>query len=176
MFWKKNKKNEFACIECGEIHSEWPALAYSSPTNFHNLSEKEQEEIAELTTDFCIIEYEDQTDRFIRVSLNQKITDSKEELQYGLWVTLSEKSFKDYEKNYNNENHEVEYFGWLSSYLPDYHSTISIPTTVVTQPGNQRPIIYPHKDHDHQFVRDFNNGISSHEAQRRVDAMLNNVG
>lgn len=45
----------------------------------------------------------------------------------------------------------------------------------MTQKGNQRPQIFPHQDYDHDFVRDFYNGISAHEAQRRVDEMMGNT-
>ena len=176
MFWRKKRpsKNEYKCSICGQIHSEWPALTYSSPTNYFQLSEEEKATIANLDSDFCIINYEDQTDRFIRVTLSMKVIDSEEDLDYGLWVSLSEKSFNDYEENYNNPNHETTYFGWLCNTLPDYENTMSIPINVVTQLGDQRPKIFPHKDHDHQFVRDFYNGITSHEAQRRVDEMMKN--
>ena len=47
-------------------------------------------------------------------------------------------SFQDYSDNYNNENHETKYFGWLSNNLPDYDFTGSIPTTVFTRTGNSR--------------------------------------
>jgi hypothetical protein len=178
MFWKKRKKkneSEFACVECGQIHSGWPALAFSSPANYHELKEEERENIAEIDSDFCTITYPDQTDRFIRVSLTQLVNDAQEDLEYGLWVSLSEKSFENYRENYNNDNHITEYFGWLCSRIPEYENTQSIPTTVVTQAGNQRPIIYPHKDHDHPFVQDYYQGISSHEAQKRVDDMLADI-
>jgi len=170
--WKKKKQPDYTCSECGEVHSGWPALAYTSPTNYNTLSEEDQNNLGELSEDFCVIDYGDQISRFIRVSLTQQVNDSKEDLDYGLWVSLSEKSFKDYHDNYNNTDHEVEYFGWLCNQLPDYEDTLSIPTTVVTQPGNSRPRIYPHQSHDHPFVKDFYKGVTAHEAQKRVDAMM----
>ena len=178
MLWKKKpqKESKNTCSECGSSHSDWPALAFNSPNNYHQLTDQEKEDITQISTDFCLIHYSDQIDRFIRVNLFQKIIDSDEELNYGLWVSLSEESYLDYEENFDNENHQVEYFSWLCSYISEYESTISIPMTVVTQPGNARPIIYPHKDHDHQFVFDYYNGISSHEAQARVNMMMKNVG
>ncbi|MEM6377907.1 MAG: DUF2199 domain-containing protein, partial [Bacteroidota bacterium] len=130
-------------------------------------------EWASLDSDFCVIHFPDQTVRFIRVVLTQEVLDAEEDLDYGLWVSLSEQSFQNYQENFKNRHHETQYFGWLSNLLPDYEDTMSIPTTVVTQKGNQRPSIFPHKDHDHEFVIDFYQGISAHEAQRRVDNMLN---
>jgi len=79
------------------------------------------------------MEYPDQTDRFIRCVLFQKINDCCENLEYGLWVSLSEKSFDDYYENYNNENHETQYFGWLSNSIPDYEFDINIPKKIITK-------------------------------------------
>ena len=95
MFWKKkkNKTTEFKCSKCGKVHSEWPALTFKSPANYDFLSDKEKTELGKLDSDFCEIHYEDQIDRFIRVTLTQKVNDTCENLDYGLWVSLSEKSY-----------------------------------------------------------------------------------
>lgn len=176
MFWRKKKRTKYACSECGELHSGWPALSFSAPGNYDVLSEEEQNSIADLDADFCIIYHEDQVDRFIRVSLSQLVLNSEEDLNYGVWVSLSEESFNDYKENFTNKNHEVQYFGWLCNNIPEYDSTNSIPTTIVTQKGNQRPVIYPHKNHGHRLVFDFYNGISSHEAQNRVNQLIEDDG
>ncbi|CAM1341747.1 DUF2199 domain-containing protein [Tenacibaculum amylolyticum] len=176
MFWrkKKNKKDNYICSECGEIHEVWPALAYNSPSSYFNLDEKEKNTIATLNSDFCTIDYPDQTDRFIRVVLKQRIIDYDDTLEYGLWVSLSEKSFINYSDNYKNSNHEEKYFGWLANLLPDYNFKENIPTTVVTKLGNERPEIFPHEDFDHPFVKDYYNGITKEEAEKRIHRMLKN--
>lgn len=84
---------------------------------------------------------------------------------------MSEKSFQDYSDNFNNENHETQYFGWVSNELTDYKFTSSIPTTVVTKTGIQRPQIIPHDDFDHPFVYDYYHGITKKEAERRINEM-----
>jgi hypothetical protein len=166
---------KYTCSCCGKEHEEWPALAYISPTNYNILPAEDKQRIGELESDFCIIRHEDQTDRFIRCTLTQKVSDHCEDLEYGLWVSLSEKSFQDYTENFKNEHHETTYFGWLSNDLPDYTFNESIPTTVNTRKGNQRPEIVPHKDFDHPFVHDYYNGISKVEAERRIRAMLKGI-
>lgn len=178
MFWKrkKNKSTEFKCSECGQVHSEWPALTFKSPANYDYLSEKEKAEIGKLDTDFCEIHYEDQIDRFIRVTLTQKVIDACENLEYGLWVSLSEKNYSDYKDNFNNPNHETGYFGWLCSNISEYGNTLSIPCDVMTKNGNDRPEIFPHKGFDHPFVRDYYNGILKNEAENRITEMIKNVG
>lgn len=75
---------KYVCSSCGQEHEEWPALAYSSPTHFNDLTDEEKQTIGELKNDFCIIRYPDQTDRFMRCTLTQKVIDHCEDLQYGL--------------------------------------------------------------------------------------------
>jgi hypothetical protein len=162
------------CSSCGKKHTEWPALAYDAPFHYNELAGEEKDTIAELTTDFCVIKHPDQTDFFIRGTLIQKVIDHCEDLHYGLWVSLSEKSFKDYKENFKND-HEAEYFGWLCNDIPQYVFNESIPTTVVTQPGGNRPEIFPHQDFDHPFVKDYYNGITKAEAERRIEAMIKAV-
>jgi len=165
------KPHQYKCDSCGQMHEGWPALTYDQPLSWMILSEEEKEK-GELTSDFCIIDHEDGTYRFIRVVLIQKVIDHCEDLEYGVWVSLSEKSFDDYKKNFKNSNHTTSYFGWFNSLLNDYEDTAGIPMTVETQAENQRPIIFPHKDHDHEFVRDFYSGISKKEAETRVNDLL----
>jgi hypothetical protein len=166
---------KYTCSCCGQEHEEWPALTYNSPTPYDLLSDEDKKNIAELDSDFCVIRHPEQIDRFIRGTLTQKVVDHCENLDYGLWVSLSEKSFQDYFDNFKNENHETKYFGWLSSDLPDYDFKESIPTTVYTLTGNQRPEIVPHEDHEHPFVRDYYNGITKVEAERRIKEMLEGI-
>lgn len=163
---------KYTCSCCGQQHEEWPALTYTSPTDYNILSEEDKQNIGELDSDFCVIHYSDQTDRFIRCTLTQKVIDHCEDLEYGLWVSLSEKSFQDYSDNYDNKEYETMYFGWLSNDLPDYEFKESIPTTVFTRTGNHRPEIVPHEGFDHPFVKDYYNGITKAEAEKRINAML----
>jgi len=106
-------------------------------------------------------------------TLTQKLNDACETLEYGLWVSLSERSYEDYKENFNNQNHETGYFGWLCSNIPQYGETTSIPCDVVTKTGNSRPEIFPHQDFDYPFVKDYYQGISKQEAENRIQEMLN---
>lgn len=165
---------KYICSNCGEEHEDWPALTFISPHFYHILDNEQKKELGELDSDFCTITHS-RVDRFIRVVLKPKVNNHCNDLEYGLWVSLSEKSFNDYSDNYNNTSHEVGYFGYLSNNIPGYPSTLSIHMDVFTQPGNSRPIIVPHEDYDHPFVSDYYNGISKQEAESRIKAMLGEV-
>lgn len=168
-----NDTIKYICDCCGKEHESWPAITYNAPNSYSNLSSEEKEEIAVIDQDFCVIKYaDDHIDRFIRVVFIQKVNDHCENLEYDFWVSLRETSFKDYLENFDNENHETQYFGWLSNYIPQYQFSNSIPTTVVTKSGNDRPEIFPHNDFDHPFVKDFYNGITKEEAEKRIREIL----
>ncbi|WHF51203.1 DUF2199 domain-containing protein [Chryseobacterium gotjawalense] len=167
--------SKYKCSVCGEIHHDYPALNFAYPNSYYWLTEEQKNSFpVHIDSDFCTIEYPDRTDRFIRVVLKQKIAKSGLYLEYGLWVSVSEESYEDYVANFNNENHETIYFGWLSNALPDYKFEKSIPMDVKTKSGNQRPEIYPHLDFDHPFVHDFYHGITKEEAEKRIHNMLSN--
>lgn len=163
---------KFKCSCCGEIHDEWPAIAFVSPDNYNCLSEKDKKSIGFLNEDFCVISYIDQVDRFIRCTLTQKVNDHCEDLDYGFWVSLSEKSYLDYEQNFKKETSLNSYFGWLCNDILDYEFKVSIPMDVINRKNGERPELIPHRDFDHPFVKDYYNGISKKEAERRISNML----
>lgn len=167
---------KYVCSCCGKEHEEWPALTFKSPDSFSILTDKQKDEIAEIDSDFCVTKHLEQTDRFIRCTLTQKVIDHCEDLEYGLWVSLSEKSFQDYSDNYKNENHETTYFGWLSNDIPEYDFEESIPTNVITKTGSQRPEIVPHESCNHPSVHYYYNGITKAEAENRIKSMIAGTG
>lgn len=162
------------CEKCGKIHDEWPALDFIAPEHYYLLSDEDKEKyVKELSDDFCVIEYEDQTDYFIRCVLFQKVLDYCNDLQYGVWVSLSEKSFDDYNADFLSDEQNATYFGYLCNQFPDYEYTLAIRMNVVTQNNRLRPEVIPHSDQmDVPFVRDYYEGITKEEAERRIKCMM----
>ena len=171
--WRK-KKIRFKCSQCGEIHDDWPAITNNAPWHYHQLTEEEKNTISNLDSDFCEIKWKEQTDRFIRVVLVIPVNDTPLDLEYGLWVSLSESSFKDYDENCENLEHETGYFGWICNKLTGYKDTLQVPADVIVKNGTQRPLLHLHENHDHPLVYDFLKGISKDEAERRIHEVLNN--
>src|SRR6185369_1884704 len=127
----------------------------------HILSDEDKTNMAQVDEDFCIIRHEDQTDYFIRAVLKQKVKDNCQDLDYGIWVSLSEKSFKDYSSKFDSGGNESIYFGYFSNKIPEYGDTLSIKTNVVVTKGNNRPEVIPHDDQmGNDFVSDYYEGIS----------------
>ena len=175
MFWnkfKKKKENQFKCSTCGKVHEELASIGFKTPFHYDILSDKEKSEIAEISDDFCIIKHPDQTDRFIRTVLNLKTENPSEELIYGVWVSVSEKSFNEYKSNYNTQTEEKIYFGIICNEISDYEeSTIGLHVNVITRLDDLRPEITPHKS-NHKLVSDWENGITLHEAYSRIEKIL----
>lgn len=167
---------KFTCTCCGIEQDEYPALGYKTPVYYHSLSEEEKEK-AQIDSDTCIVEDGEHTHRFIRVVLRQKVNDSCQDLDYGVWVSLSEKSFTDYTENCKLEDHKEIYFGWLNASFPPYEleEMEGIKTDVITQGGNSRPFIeiQTNQDKPSRFVDDYHNGISKEEAENRINWALN---
>ena len=167
---------KFKCSCCGKVHEEWPALTFISPDNYDCLSEIDKKSIGHLDNDFCTINHKQQTDRFIRCTLTQKVNDHCEDLDYGLWVSLSQKSYIDYEEKFKKESEEKVYFGWLCNDILGYEFSESIPMNVVTRNNGLRPELFPHESFEHPFVKDYYNGILKKEAERRISEMLEIAG
>jgi hypothetical protein len=172
-FQKNKKLAEFKCSICGKIHDELPALGFMSPLYYEILDKKDKEEIAELSSDFCVINHENQTDRFIRTTLTVPINDVCQDLDYGIWVSLSEKSFNEYQTEFKNNVEGKTYFGMISNEIPDYEeSTLGLHVNVNVQGGGIRPQITLHRI-DHKLISDLENGISIQEAEKRIERMKN---
>lgn len=177
MFWKKSKKRkEYKCPSCGEIHDSLPALAFKAPDYYCFLSDEEKENIAELSNDFCIIRHPEQTDRFIRTTMTMQVMDACDDLDYGLWVSVSEKTFNEYKAEFKKNVEGKTYFGRICNEIQDYKdTTLGLHVNIVTRANGIRPEIIPHQT-DHYLVSDWENGISISEAEKRVAEMVNNAG
>ena len=163
----------YTCSKCGEEHEGWPALTFKAPDFYVQLG-KEEREKAYFTPDLCVVQHGDQTDRFIRCVMHQKVNEHCQDLEYGLWVSVSEKSYEDYVKNFNNASHKTQYFGWLSNWFPEYEKFVWIKMHIaVDNANNQRPKAFVQivNDPGIPLVRDYFQGISKEAAQARMDRL-----
>ena len=164
---------KYICSCCGQEHESWPALTFILPDPYLDLTDEEKEEIAEIDKDFCIIHHADQTDYLIRCTLTQKVNNHCEDLDYGIWVSVSEQNFNEYKANYHNTDYQATYFGWLCSAIWGYEFDEYIPTNVITQQQDgHRPEVMPHEDCEHPFVVDYYRGISKEEAEARIRVIV----
>jgi hypothetical protein len=129
----------FRCTTCDEWHEGLPRdFAFDAPLPYASLSKVERED-AHLTSDVCEIG----PDRFVRLCLEIPILGGSGPLVYGVWISLSEKSYSEYLAHWDDPRRYQKgpYFGWFSSRLPGYPDTVHLKTRAHLRPTPLRPVI-----------------------------------
>jgi len=158
----------FTCTCCGKIHEGSPSFAFNAPDHYANLTEEKKGAIGKLSSDFCTITHEDRTDYFIRTVLEIPIHGVEEPFTWGVWVSLSKKSFDRYVDTYDSPVDGEGFFGWLCNAIPNYpNGPSSRPTDVIVQLNRQRPKLVLHRAEQEEdpLVVDQHEGITVERAQ-----------
>jgi hypothetical protein len=123
-----------------------------------------------LDEELCVI---DQQHYFMRGRLCIPIHDNSEPFEWGVWISLSEASFKHALAHWEQPGREDEpaYFGWLSNDIPGYPSTLNLKTHVHTRPIGERPTI-DLEPTDHPLAREQRIGISLTRVREIVEIGL----
>lgn len=119
--------------------------------------------------DFCVVSYATrETDRFIRCLLPLPVPQLADEFCFGVWMSVSEKSWNVYRDGYDSGQYEEELcFGYLMHEIPEYPGSLLLHANVVFQPGNQRPNVYLH-DAEHPLVAAQCDGVDVTQVERWV--------
>lgn len=161
----------FKCNCCGDIHEGSPSFAFRAPDQYTCLSDEQKSQMATLTEDFCTITHGEGTDRFIRAVLEVPIHGIEEPFLWGVWVSLSEKSFARYKETYDKPVAGEGFFGWVCNDISLYPYDQSRPSDVVVQLGRNRPKVVLHRGdpEDDPLVIDQVQGISIARAQELAE-------
>jgi hypothetical protein len=164
----------FKCTCCGEIHEGSPSIAFRAPDYYACLSEEQKASWGKLSSDFCTITKDENTDYFIRTILEVPIHGVDEPFLWGVWVSVSKKSFDRCWETYENPIEGEGYFGWVCNEIPGYPYPESRPADVIVQLDGQRPKVILHRGEteDDQLVIDQMNGISVAQAQQLAENAL----
>ena len=76
--------------------------------------------MGKLSSDFCVITDTEGTDYFIRAVLEVPIHGAEKPFLWGVWVSLSQESFKRYWDTYDDPQVGEGFFGWLCNKIPVY--------------------------------------------------------
>ena len=127
-----------------------------------------------LTEDFCTITHSEGTDRFIRAVLEVPIHGVEQPFLWGVWVSLSEKSFDRYRETYNEPIVGECFFGWVCNQIVLYPYEHPRPADVVIQGARSRPLVVLHRGdpEDDLLVIDQGQGISVARAQELAERAL----
>lgn len=148
------------CKICGKAHDELPALGFNIPDYANLVSEDQREQRVKIDDELCAV---DEEFFFIRTSLSIPIHAYKDDLNFSVWVSLSQEHFMSYIENFDSP--EIgPYFGWFANEFNFKEQlTLNMKTTVHFQSGGLRPLIKL-KESDHPFAVAQKNGVSLDEA------------
>ena len=154
------------CHRCGEEHEGLPLdWAYDLPAYW----EGPQADGDFLSEDLCIWTDEDgKRCFFVRGILPIPVRDTGEVFAYGVWSSLSERSYERLIERWDDEQREDEppYFGYLSNNLPGYPDTLNLHLAVATRSVALRPsfTLLP-RDEPHPLIEEQWQGITTARVQ-----------
>lgn len=148
----------FKCAGCDEWHEGMPSFGTTAPLYYHGIPDAERGERCELNSDFCIIDGEF---FFVRGCVAIPVIGHDEPFTWGLWVSLSKNSFRDYLDHFDAEDRDERgpYFGWLAISLSVYPEDETLKARVHPRKPDLRPLIELEPT-DHPLAIEQRNGIS----------------
>ena len=110
---------------------------------------------------------------FIRGLLTIPVLDAQDDFRYGLWSSLSKRSFERVLELWDDpaRTEEPPYFGWLANSPPGYPDTRGLAVDVVTAELDLRPQLVLH-DADHPLVHEQRTGITLDRVRRIAELTL----
>jgi hypothetical protein len=150
-----------------------PALAWDYPLYYFSIPEDEREHRCEVTTDTCVVDNEV---FFVRGSLEIHVHHENQPFGWGVWVSLSEKSFCKYLELYDVEERDQEgpFFGWLSASIKIYPETENLKTMVHLRNNGVRPLIELEPT-NHPLAVEQREGITRERVAEIYEAMLHST-
>ncbi|WP_024873615.1 DUF2199 domain-containing protein [Tolumonas lignilytica] len=160
----------FKCSCCQKVHEGSPSFSFNAPSSYSEQSE-EIKQAGKLTTDLCYYKDSDGDHYFAKVMISIPIHGIQEPFRWGVWTSLSEKNYHHYLENVETTEPNTVYFGWFCNHLPYYKNTYALAADVYPQNNGLRPILILHEA-DHEFYRDFVNGITIEKAQQIAEICM----
>jgi hypothetical protein len=134
-------EHTWTCSCCGRSFNTLPMdYAFSAPHNWFALPEAERASRAKLSADLCMI---DGVQYYVRGCVEIPVSDSLETFVWGVWVSVSEQSFRYILDRWTSpiSPDEPPRFGWLNNWITGYPEPREIKCQVFLRSNNQRPRI-----------------------------------
>lgn len=130
----------FKCASCGSIHEGMPAFGADAPLSYYSVPEHERAGRCVLGHDDCVI---DDEHFFVRGCIEIPVHGEQEPFSWGVWVSLSEKSYRLWEQSFTSVSRSRlgPFFGWLNASLKPYPDTLNLKTRVHLRDDGIRPFI-----------------------------------
>jgi len=160
----------WTCACCGkQFNTLQLDFAIKAPHNWFGIPEDERAARVKLSHDVCIIDGEE---RYLRGCLEIPVHGLDDVFVYGVWVSLSERSFVRVHELWDAEIREDEppLFSWLCSNLPLYGETLHLKTNLHLRNGGLRPSIELEPT-DHPLAVEQREGITIERVQEIIAAL-----
>jgi hypothetical protein len=143
-----------------------------TPIQWDLLSEAERSE-SKLGGEQCVIEAEGRTDFFVRACLEIPIKGCERAFTWGVWVSLSEKSYLEVSEHWEDPSRTSlgPYFGWLCTKIPEYSDTVFLKTMVHQRAVGLRPFVELEPT-EHPLSIDQREGIDPKRLQEIITKLL----
>jgi hypothetical protein len=161
----------WTCRCCGKQFNTLPLdFAYKAPDHWFDTPESDQQVRRKLDSDLCAID----KDRFVRGCLEIPVIGRDDRFVWGVWVSVSEESFKRVLDLWNAPASEIEQeppkFGWLCNNISLYPPTMSLKTNLHLRSGGPRPFIELEPT-DHPLAIEQRQGISIERVEEIAAAL-----
>src|SRR5687768_11472535 len=110
-----NATTGFQCGSCGEWHDGLPDVVFEEPLYVAELPEAERARRVRSEGDYRVLESNGATHFFVRSVLEIPVTDYPPGFGFGVWVSLSEKSFAAARGLTERDEGGGHFVGWLSN-------------------------------------------------------------
>ena len=147
----------YTCARCDQTHDDLPSLVAEAPLYFYSIPAEERRRRCRLESETCVV---DERFFFVRGCLEVPIHDVEDPFVWGVWVSLSEASFRRFGELIDtpDRSSEAPFFGWLSAGLRGYPDTENLKTQVHLRDRGERPSIELEPT-DHPLAIDQRSGI-----------------
>lgn len=117
-----------------------PSFGTDAPLSYYEVPAEQRDTRCRLGSDDCVI---DETSYFVRGCIELPVHGEPEPFVWGVWVSLSEASFRQWREYLDTErrSHIGPFFGWLNAWLRPYPDTMNLKTRVHLRDHGIRPWI-----------------------------------
>jgi hypothetical protein len=167
----------FTCATCGGEHDiEDMSFGFDAPVQWDLLSDEERSR-SKLGGEQCEIESDEGLSFYIRACLEIPIRGLERTFTWGVWCSLSEKSYLEISEHWDNPARTSlgPYFGWLCTKIPKYPDTVFLKTMVHQREVGVRPAVELDAT-DHPLAVDQRDGIEEDRLKEIVIGLLHQSG
>jgi len=164
-------KYVWTCRCCGKQYDTLPlSYALPAPDPWLAIPETEHGDRGQISSDTCAI---DGSKFYVRGCLEIPIADCPDRFVWGVWVSVSEKSFDRIGELWDVELRDKEppFFGWLCNDISIYPRTLKLKTHLHLRNGGMRPFIELEPT-DHPLAVEQRNGMTLQRVKEIASLVL----